>query len=152
MVTTPTLRSQNWRDPEVRGRPPGRSWDIVLKLLVIAVAAHSIVAGLLLLFFPLWTLRLTGWNYTGPVFWPSQAGLFLTLLGAVYASAIRWRAAVWFVIISKASAVVFLLLSVLCLGAPGVVVTMALGDGFMGLSVALVLWRHTRALAVGAEL
>ena len=118
-----------------------------LQLLVLAVAAHSIATGMLLLLFPLWTLNLVGWEYAGQAFWPSQAGLFLALLGAIYASAIRLRALIWFVIFSKASAVVFLLLSVVWLDAPKVVVAMALVDGLMGLSVALVFWKQTRATA-----
>ena len=122
-----------------------RSWQFVLNLLVLAVASHSITGGVLLLFFPLWTLKLVGWNFAGQMFWPSQAGLFLALLGGVYASAIRLRALIWFLIISKACAVVFLLLSVVLLDAPRAAIGMAIVDGLMGLSVALVYWRETRA-------
>ena len=122
-----------------------QSWQFVLNLLVLAVASHSIAGGVLLLFFPLWTLKLVGWNFAGQVFWPSQAGLFLALLGGVYASAIRLRALIWFLIISKACAIVFLLLSVVFLHAPKAAIAMAIGDGLMGLSVALVLWKTERA-------
>jgi len=122
-----------------------QSWQFVLNLLVLAVASHSIAGGVLLLFFPLWTLKLVGWNFAGQVFWPSQAGLFLTLLGGVYASAIRLRVIVWFLIVSKACAIVFLLLSVVFLDAPRVVIAMAIVDGLMGLSVALMYWMEMRA-------
>ena len=121
-----------------------QSWEILLKLVIIGVAGHSIVAGLLLLHFPIWTLGMVGWKYSGQIFWPSQAGLFLTLLGVVYACSVRWRPGVWFVIISKASAVIFLFLSVILLDAPRVVIMMGIGDGLMGLSVGFVFWMRTR--------
>ena len=121
-----------------------QSWQFVLNLLVLAVASHSIAGGVLLLFFPLWTLKLVGWNFAGQVFWPSQAGLFLVLLGGVYASAIRLRVLVWFLIVSKACAIVFLLLSFVFLDAPRVVIAMAIVDGLMGLSVALMYWKEMR--------
>ena len=120
--------------------------QVTLKLLVLAVASHSLAAGILLLFVPLWTLKLVGWDYTGQAFWPSQAGLFLALLGVAYASAIRLQPLIWFLIFSKAGAFVFLLLSVVWLDAPRVVVALAWVDGLMGLSVALVLWKQTRAV------
>ncbi len=120
--------------------------QVTLKLLVLAVASHSLAAGILLLLVPLWTLKLVGWDYTGHAFWPSQAGLFLALLGVAYASAIRLQALIWFLILSKASAFVFLLSSVVWLDTPKVVVAMAFGDGLMGLSVALALWKQTRAV------
>jgi hypothetical protein len=122
-----------------------QSWQVALKVLVLAVAGHSITAGILLVIFPLWMLKLAGWDYTGQAFWPSQAGLFLMLLGSAYALAIRLRALIWFLIVSKACAFVFLLLSLVWLNAPKVVVAMAVGDGLMGLCVALVFWKQTRA-------
>jgi uncharacterized MnhB-related membrane protein len=122
-----------------------RSWGLALNGLILAVACHSIAGGILLLFFPMWTLRLAGWGYAGEAFWPSQAGLFLALLGSVYALAIRLRALIWFLIASKACAFVFLVLSVVLLKAPKVVLTMAIGDGLMGLCVALAFWKQTRA-------
>ena len=121
------------------------SWQFVLNLLVLAVASHSIAGGVLLLFFPLWTLKLVGWDYVGQAFWPSQAGLFLALLGGVYASAIRRRPLVWFLVVSKMCAIVFLLISVVFLDAPRVVIAMAIVDGLMGLSVALMYWMEMRA-------
>ena len=78
-----------------------QSWRLALNLVIFAVAGHSMVAGTLLLCCPLWTLKLVGWDYSGQLFWPSQAGLFLALLGAVYAWAICLRALVWFLIASK---------------------------------------------------
>jgi len=58
-----------------------RFWQLVLNALLLAVAAHSIALGFTLLFLPRWALELVGWGYTGQLFWPSQAGLFLMILG-----------------------------------------------------------------------
>jgi len=112
-----------------------------LSAVVLAVAAHSIMLGISLLFCPVWALRLVGWEYAGPVFWPSQAGLFLIVLGVAYAAAIRVRPLVWLVIGSKASAFVFLAASTVWLDAPRVVAVLGCGDGLMGAVTALVFWR-----------
>ena len=120
-------------------------WKTVLDLVLLAVAGHSIAVGISLLFIPLWVLNLVRWEYAGQKFWPSQAGLFMLILGAAYAWAIRLRPLVWLVIGSKASACVFLLASVVWLDAPRVVALLACGDGLMGLAVALVLWELRRA-------
>jgi hypothetical protein len=118
-----------------------RGWLLVLNLLIVAVAAHSIVLGVLLLYFPVWTLSLVGWEYRGELFWPSQAGLFLVILGIAYAAAVRIRAFVWLAVGSKASAFVFLAVSPALLGAPRMVGLTGCGDGVMGLALAAVLWR-----------
>ena len=118
---------------------------VVLDAVLLVVAAHSIILGLALLFFPLWVLRFVRWEYSGPSFWPSQAGLFLAILGFAYASAIRLRSLIWLLIGSKASALVFLVVSVVVGNAPRVVVLIACGDGAMGLAVALAFWQLKRA-------
>ncbi len=125
-----------------------RLWRGILSLLVLAVAAHSLALGAAFLFFPLRTLALVGWEYSGPVFWPSQAGLFLLILGAAYAGAVRVRAFVWLVIGSKAGAFIFLLASAVWGDAPAIVGLLACGDGLMGGAVAFALWRLKRAEAL----
>jgi hypothetical protein len=116
-------------------------WGTILSLVLVAVAAHSIGLGVAFLFFPRRILGLVGWEYTGPVFWPSQAGLFLLILGAAYILAIRLRPLVWLVIGSKVSAFIFLLVSALWVDAPPIVALLGCGDGLMGLAVAVALWR-----------
>jgi hypothetical protein len=107
-----------------------------LDLVILAVATHSVAVGLCLLCFPMWTLKIVGWAYNGEVFWPSQAGLFLMILGSGYAAAIRYRPLVWLLIGSKLSAIVFLLAHVVFLDAPRLVILLGAGDGMMGLGVA----------------
>jgi len=122
-----------------------------LHLTVLAIAVHSLALGLSLLFFPHWALSFVGWPYSGPMFWPSQAGLFLIILGVTYAWAIRLRPLLWLIIGSKFSAVVFLLLSVPFLEAPRLVALLGCGDGAMGLAVALLFWAVRRAEAAAAR-
>jgi hypothetical protein len=116
-------------------------WRLVLNLLILAIAAHSIVLGVLLLCVPVWTLNLVGWEYGGEMFWPSQAGLFLIILGIAYAAAVRVRAFAWLAVGSKASAFAFLVVSPAVLGAPTIAALMGCGDGLMGFALAAVLWR-----------
>ena len=123
-------------------------WRAILNLVVLAVAAHSIALGTAILFFPVRTLGVVGWGYSGQVFWPSQAGLFLLIMGTAYAAAIRLPALVWLVIGSKASAFAFLLISAMWMDAPRIVALLACGDGLMGLAVAIAFWGAKRAEAL----
>jgi hypothetical protein len=133
----------------VRSSLRQRFWEVALNLVLLAVAAHSVALGITLLFLPRWALEVVGWDYTGQMFWPSQAGLFLVILGVAYASATRVRPLVWLVIGSKASAVVFLPLSVVLLDAPAIVPVLGCGDALMGIAVAIAYWEHRRAEASG---
>jgi hypothetical protein len=118
---------------------------LALNLVVLGVAAHSVLLGACLLSFPTWTLKTVGWEYTGEVFWPSQAGLFLLILGSAYAAAVRWRPLVWLLIASKACAVVFLLAHAIWLDAPRLVWLLGAADGLMGLTTAVLLASVRRA-------
>src|SRR5574340_1443737 len=106
-----------------------RFWGNALDLLILVVGVHSLLLGLTLLLFPRWALDFVAWPYDGQVFWPRQAGLFLVLLGVCYASALRVRPAVWLLIGSKASAIVFLLVSVAIGDAPRVALALGAIDG-----------------------
>jgi len=116
---------------------------LALDLMILVVAGHSLALGLCLLSFPQWTLRAVGWEYAGEVFWPSQAGLFLIILGVAYATAVRWRPLVWLLIGSKACAIVFLSAHAFWLDAPRLAGYLGLADGAMGLTTAL-LWLSVR--------
>jgi len=110
----------------------------LLNLLILAVAAHSVVLGVCLLSFPSWALKLVGWDYSGPVFWPSQAGLFLIILGVAYGAAVRFRPLIWLLVGSKACAFVFLMAHALWLDAPRLAVLLGAADGLMGVAVSLL--------------
>ena len=104
-------------------------------------ALRTVVFGLAMLFFPAATLELFRWNYDGPMFFPSQTGVFLTLLGGGYLAALRHRPFIWLILISKATAVVFLVSEHFILGPDGPITVLAagVGDAIMGISLAAVL-------------
>jgi len=117
-----------------------------IKTLVVGlVAAHSMILGTAMLFAPRATMALFGWGYRGGTFYPSQAGVFLLLLGIAYAIGARQRAFARFLVGSKAVAVVFLVTQYVQGNAPPVVLTAAIGDGVMGLAVAAALIWEDRA-------
>lgn len=117
-------------------RAKTRPRQALLDLAILVVAAHSIIAGLCMLGFPTWVLRTVGWSYSGEIFWPRQAGLFLLILGMAYGAAIWYRPMVWLLIGSKMSALIFLMTQALWLGeGPRLTVPLGLIDGTMGLTV-----------------
>ena len=111
-----------------------------VKTAVVAlVAAHSIILGLAMLFYPRETMRICGWDYDGPTFFPSQSGVFLLLLGMAYAIGARQRQFARFLVASKAVAVAFLLSHIISGTAPPAALLAAIADGLMGITVAAVL-------------
>ena len=125
----------------------------VKTLVVGVVAAHSITLGAAMLFWPVQTMSLFGWEYRGQTFFPSQAGVFLLLLGVAYAIGAKQRAFARFLVGSKAVAVVFLIGQYLQGAAPNMVLLAAAGDGMMGLAVAAALiWEDRSRRARQARL
>ncbi len=110
------------------------------KIIIAAVALHSIVLGVAMLVDPVWTLELCGWKYDGDIFFPQQAGVFLVIFGGAYVVALWRRPFAWFLVASKAAAVAFLLAEYLAgAAAPATLLVAGLFDGMMGLAVAVVL-------------
>lgn len=119
----------------------------LLHLAILAVSAHSVLVGACMLSFPVWMLKVVGWSYSGEIFWPRQAGLFLLILGIAYGAAIRYRPLAWLLIGSKASALVFLMTQALWLDAPRLTVPLGLADGLMGATVLVLLMMVNRSEA-----
>ena len=76
-----------------------------------------------------------GWEITGSLFFPSQTGLFLMILGGAYLGAIWSRSFAWLIIASKVSAVLFLTGWYLTGIAPKVIIPIAALDALMGMTV-----------------
>lgn len=111
------------------------------KLVIGAIAAHSLILGLAMLIQPIGILHLCGWEYDGPVFFPAQSGIFLVVLGSIFLVAIWQRPFAWVVVATKAAAVLFLVTQWLGGTAPTIVLLAALVDGLMGTVVGiLVTW------------
>ena len=121
----------------------------LLNLVILGIACHSVALGVAMLSLPMWTLKVVGWTYSGEIFWPSQSGLFLIILGIAYGTAVSFRPLVWLIVGSKGSALVFLLAHALWLDAPPLVYLLGACDGAMGLLV-LVLYLHVRAVEQAA--
>lgn len=75
--------------------------------------------------------RLFGFGDSVPVFFPSQSGIFLTVLGLCYLTALVEPSFVWTILVSKALAVVFLVVHVAFLSAPRIILGAAAGDAGM---------------------
>ena len=111
----------------------------VKTLVVGIVAAHSMILGAAMLYWPRQTMNLFGWGYDGPTFFPSQSGVFLLLLGMAYAIGAKRREFARFLVASKAVAVAFLVSQYIQGNAPDVAILAAIADGLMGAAVAGVL-------------
>ena len=115
------------------------------RIIVAIVALHSIALGTAMLFWPTWTLRTFGWPYEGPTFFPSQSGILLLLLGISYVGGIYHLPFVFFLVVSKACAVAFLVTQYFVNEEQGLILESAAGDAIMGVAVALALVLEYRA-------
>ncbi len=120
------------RDPLVRG-------------LIWFIGVHSSVLGIVMLLAPRFMLRTFGFPETVPVFFPSQSGIFLLILGVCYLLALREPAFVRVILISKAFAVIFLFTHAAFLSAPPIIWAMFAGDGTMLVALSAALVRRRRA-------
>ena len=114
------------------------------KLIICAVALHSLVLGAAMLTYPCWVLRMVGWDYEGPPFFPAQSGLFLLILGGAYVAGIWQRCFAGLLVTSKAAAVVFLVAQYAFGNGPLILILAACLDGLMGAAVAAVVTCNTR--------
>ncbi|MBI5209583.1 MAG: hypothetical protein HY927_06365 [Elusimicrobia bacterium] len=112
----------------------------LVRLLVLLIGLHSCALGLLMLFKPGLMTRLLGFPGGIPVFFPSQSGIFLLILGACYLRALSESSYLCVIVGSKAAAVLFLVAHAAFLGAPPTVWLAAAGDGGM-LAVLVAAWR-----------
>lgn len=118
--------------------------DTLLWWLILLVGIHSCVLGLVMLFAPRFILATFGFPATVPIFFPTQSGIFLLILGLCYLRALVVPSFVWTIVVSKALAVLFLLVHVAFLGAPPIIWAAGAGDAAMLVAVAVLLRRHRR--------
>lgn len=100
-----------------------------------------------MLLFPAEMLRFSGFAPHDILFFPSQSGIFLVILGVSYLWAIRERSYVKIVILSKAAAVCFLLVHILTSALPPLVVAAAFGDAGM---LIIVFWAWRKSVGHGS--
>jgi hypothetical protein len=115
------------------------------RILIGFIGAHSCVLGLAMLFAPSRMTALLGFTADIPVFFPSQSGVFLLILGLCYLYALENPAFTKVILVSKAFAVVFLAVHAGLLSAPPMVWAAAAGDAAMLGVLAASLLRDRRA-------
>lgn len=116
----------------------------LIRGLIALIGVHSCVLGILMLFVPRFMLRVFGFPRPVSIFFPSQGGIFLLILGICYLFALAELAFIKVIFISKAFAVIFLIVHVVFLSAPPVIWVMAAGDGAMFVALGATLYRYHR--------
>lgn len=107
-----------------------RKGNRLLGGLVLLIGVHSCILGILMLLAPRFMLGLLGFSPDTPIFFPSQSGIFLLILGICYLLALADASLLKVILISKAFAVVFLVAHAVC-SAPPTIWAAALGDAAM---------------------
>jgi uncharacterized membrane protein len=118
--------------------------DRPLRWLILLVGAHSCLLGVLMLGAPRTVLGIFGFPTSVPLFFPSQSGIFLLVLGVCYLRAAAQPSYVFVILLSKALAVPFLVAHAVFLAAPPIIWAAAAGDALMLAAVGLLLYRHHR--------
>lgn len=118
--------------------------DRPLRWLILLVGAHSCILGLAMLFATRLMVETLGFAASVPIFFPSQSGIFMLILGVFYLRAIADPAFVWTILVSKSLAVAFLLVHVLFLDAPPIIWAAGAGDAAMLAAVAIMVIRNRR--------
>ena len=113
-------------------------------VVIALIALHSMALGAGMMLFARPFLQAFGFPPEPSLFYPTQSGLFLLILGVCYALAVRDRALAPVIVVSKAGAVVFLFAEVLWGGAPPIIWGAGFGDLGMLVTV-LALLKMERA-------
>ncbi len=108
------------------------------RTLIFLIALHSIIVGVMLLFFPEWAVEFAGWSGADPVFFIRQAGAFHFVLVAGYLVEYSRTRTITLILIAKTTAFVFLIGGSVLIQTPWSVWFSGLADGAMGLAAFLV--------------
>jgi len=114
------------------------------RALVVLIAVHSLVVGLLLTLATDWGARFGGFPSPVPLFFARQAGAFHFVVAGVYVvEYFRYRG-VLLLVMTKSIAVAFLFLTSVLDAVPWLVPLSGVGDGLMAMAV--VLLRRARGM------
>jgi hypothetical protein len=108
------------------------------RALIILIALHSIIVGIMLLFFAEWAIDFAGWSGAEPIFFIWQAGVFHFVLAAGYLVEYSRTKTISLLLIAKTTAFVFLIGGSLLADTPWSVWFSGLADGAMALTAFLV--------------
>ena len=109
-----------------------------LRTLIILIALHSIIVGVMLLVFPEWAVRFAGWSGADPIFFIRQAGVFHFVLAAGYLVEYSRTQTITLLLIAKTTAFVFLVGGSVLGDTPWSVWFSGVADGAMALVAFLV--------------
>ncbi len=128
-----------------------RVWRRIVRALILLIGLHSCILGILMLFAPHFMLTVFGFPDSDTIFFPSQSGIFLLILGAFYLYGFADLTLVRLILLSKAVAVVFLSFHAAFLSAPRSIWAAAAGDAAMliGLAAAWHGYRRSGRLDAG---
>lgn len=131
-----------------------RLWkeDRLLRLLIALVGVHSLVLGTAMLVATRFLLATFGFPAEGSIFFATQSGVYLVILGVLYLGALSVPPFVWSIVLSKTLAVIFLLVHAAFAGAPPIIWLAAAGDAGMLAAVVVLLLRHRRLAAASRRL
>lgn len=118
--------------------------DVPLRLAILLVGLHSCILGVAMLAATESLLPLLGFSGAIPLFFPSQSGIFMLILGIFYLAALVEPRYVWTIVVSKLLAVLFLVVHVALLEAPAIIGAACAGDATMLVAVVILLRRHER--------
>lgn len=107
------------------------NWPALERWLVILIALHSLIVGVILLFTPEWILDFGGWDEAAESFFVRQGGAFHIVVAAGYLIEYFRHRTINLLLVAKSVAVVFLFGMVLTGEGTLAVVLSALGDGAM---------------------
>ena len=115
------------------------------RLSILLVASHSLILGTALLFAPGKMLAFVQWPVVGDLFFVSQAGIFLIILGFAYLAALWHKVLVWLIVGSKLGAVLFLFGQSFFVEARCHLILSGIGDACLGLLVLVAVMVESRA-------
>ena len=108
------------------------------RVLIILISLHSIIVGIMLMFFTEWAVRFAGWAGADPVFFIWQAGAFHFVLATGYLVEHSRSRTISLLLIAKTTAFVFLIGGSLLIETPWSVWFSGFADGAMALVAFLV--------------
>lgn len=108
------------------------------RILILLIALHSIVVGIMLMFFAEWAVGFAGWSGAEPIFFIWQAGAFHFVLATGYLVEYFRHRTITLLLIAKSMAFVFLLGGSLLAETPWSVWFSGLADGAMAVVAFLV--------------
>ena len=108
------------------------------RILIYLISLHSMIVGVMLLFFAEWAVKFAGWAGADPIFFIWQAGAFHFVLATGYLVEYGRSRTISLLLIAKTTAFVFLIGGSLITDTPWSVWFSGFADGAMALVAYLV--------------